>query len=336
MRLATRFTLQRFLAIDRAVRAGGYPNARTLADRLEVSRRTIQRDVEFMRERLGASIEYDAARHGYYYADPRRPLGLWDLTEGELVAIFLAERLLNQWRGTPFGPDLERAFQKVVDGLRDTIRVDLDQLAAVYAARTSSEVPFDPAVFQELARAARERRCVRFDYYTASRDDRACRSVDPYALAMVDGCWYMVAFCQLRGDVRMFLPARMTALEVTDRTFDRPESFDLEEYLSASMGVLRGESGVIHRVVLRFTGLAIRYVRERTWHPSQQLIEKPDGCLELTMELSHLREAERWALSWGADCEVIEPPELRERVAAELQRSLRHYASRKAVPPERR
>lgn len=318
MRLATRFPLQRLLAIDRLIRKGDYPNARTIAECLEVSRRTVLRDVEFMRERLEIAIEYDPVRHGYYNADPGRPLGLWNLTEGELVAIFLAERLLNQWRGTPFGPELEQAFQKVVVGLGDTIRVDLDQLASVYAARTSSELPFEPSVFAALASAARHRRRVRFDYYTASRDDRTRRTADPYALALVDGCWYLVAFCLLRRDIRMFLPARMTCLDTTDETFDRPESFDLESYLAFSMGVLRGDPGVVHHVRLKFTGLAVRYVRERTWHASQRIEERPDGSLEMSMELSHLREVERWAMSWMPDCLVLGPPELRERVRANL------------------
>lgn len=327
MRIATRVPIERFTEIDRSIRAGEYPNAPALGRRLEVNARTIQRDIEFMRDRLGSPLAYDPLRNGYFYTDPTYRMGLWNLTEGELVAVFLAERVLRQWVGTPFGPDLERAFRKIVAGLGDEVRVDLDQLAAIYSTRTSTEVPFEPTLFRDLARAARDRRRVAFDYYTASRDDRARRVADPYCLAVIDGHWYLVAFCHLRQSVRMFAPGRITALEETGEYFDASGAFSLDAYLRDSMGVLRGEPGVLHRVVLRVTGLAIRYVRERIWHASQELYEEPEGSLRLTMNLSHLREVERFALSWGADCEVLEPPELRERVGAGLSQASARYAS---------
>ena len=81
----------------------------------------------------------------------------------------------------------------------------------------------------------------------------------------------------------------------------------------------------MHHVRLRFRGDAVRYVRERTWHASQTLETTAEGDLIVTLEVSHLREVERWALSWTPDCEVLEPPELREHVADALAR---RWASR--------
>ena len=111
MKTAARFSLERIAALDRAVRAGEYPNAKTIARLLEVSHRTVQRDVEFLRDRLGAPLEYDPVRNGYVYRDPAFRLPFLTLTEGELVALFLAERVLQQYRGTPYAADLARAFR---------------------------------------------------------------------------------------------------------------------------------------------------------------------------------------------------------------------------------
>lgn len=335
MRGAARPPLVRILAIDRAVRAGAWPNARTLAQEFEVHARTIARDIAFLRDQLGAPIEFDPVRNGYFYSDPSFVLPYIQLTEGELVAVFLAERVLQDWQGTPFAPDLERAFRKIVAALGDSVTIDLGELSGTFSVRTTSEAAFDPAIFRDLVAATRQRRRVKLDYYSASRDTRSDRLVDPYHLASVDGHWYLIAKCHLRNDVRMFAPSRIRALELTEERFEPPD-FVIEDYLADSLGVIRGASGERHRVRLRFTGEAVRYVRERTWHASQAMEEQADGTLILNFELSHLREIERWALSWGADCEVLEPPELRQRVVEIHRQALGTHENRPmpTEPPE--
>jgi predicted DNA-binding transcriptional regulator YafY len=325
MRTATRFPPERLSALDRAIRAGKFPNATTLADALEVCPRTIQRDIEFLRDRMGAPLVFDRRRNGYAYADPDYQLPLLTLTEGELVALFLAERVLQQYRGTPYAPDLARAFAKLTAGLGDAVTVDLRHLHGLHSFRTTAPMEFDPGIFRDLARAIVHRRRVALRYWTASRDAETRREVDPYHLASVDGQWYLVGHCNLRGDVRMFAPGRIRSLEVTEATFDALTDFCIEGYLAQSFAVLRSGDGEVYRVRLRFTGEAVKYVRERTWHPSQTTESTPEGDLIVGLEVSHLREVERWALSWGADCVVIEPDELRDRVVRALTEAAGRY-----------
>ena len=105
------------------------------------------------------------------------------------------------------------------------------------------------------------------------------------------------------------------------RTSSRcPADFAIATYLDSTFRVVRG-TGPAHRVRLRFAPTAARYVREKSWHPSQRLTEQPDGSLVLTLKLSHLLEVRRWAMSFGGDCEVLEPAELRRAVTAELRTS---------------
>jgi proteasome accessory factor B len=224
MRVASRVSLERIAAFDRAVRAGRYPNAATIARALEVSRRTVQRDIEFLRDRLGAPLEFDDRRNGYRYRDPTYHIGLLTLSEGELVALFLAERVLGQYRGTPYARELARAFRKLTLGLTDRVTIDLGHLGESYSFRTTAAADLDPGLFRDLAAAVAGSRRVVLDYWSASRDERLRRAVDPYHLAAVDGQWYLIGHCHLRGDVRMFAPARIRALEVTDETFDRPRA----------------------------------------------------------------------------------------------------------------
>ena len=242
------------------------------------------------------------------------------MTEGELVALLLAERVLQQYQGTPYAPDLARAFAKITAGLADLVTVDLRHLEGLHSFRTTAPAPFEPEIFRDLLAAATHRQRVVMDYWTASRDEQTRRAFDPYHLASVDGQWYAVGYCHLRQDIRTFSPGRIRSLELTGETFVVPATFDIGEYLHQSFGIMHGREGELHHVRLRFRGDAVRYVRERTWHASQALETTAEGDLIVTLEVSHLREVERWALSWTPDCEVLEPPELREHVADALAR----------------
>ncbi len=248
------------------------------------------------------------------------------MTEGELVALLLAERVLQQYQGTPYAPDLARAFAKITAGLTDLVTVDLRHLEGLHSFRTTASVPFEPEIFRDLLGAATHHRRVVMDYWTASRDEQTRRAFDPYHLASVDGQWYAVGYCHARQEIRTFSPGRVRSLELTGETFVVPATFDIGAYLRQSFGIMHGREGEVHHVRLRFRGDAVRYVRERTWHASQILETTAEGDLIVSLEVSHLREVERWALSWTPDCEVLEPPELREQVADALARGAGHHA----------
>lgn len=331
MRTASRPPLRRLAAIDRLIRDGRYPNARTAAVELEVHPRTIHRDLEFLQDSLSAPPAFCRRRNGWYYRDPDYALPLMRLTERELVALFLAERLLQQYRGTPYAGDLAGAFRKLTSSLTDEVTVDLGHLEDRFSFCQHAAGAGDTARFRQLARAVREGRQLRLTYWTASRNQSCTRVVDPYHLASVDGEWYLIGYCHLREEVRMFVPGRIRSLRETGVRVQRPADFRIEDYLDVSFRAVRG-SGATQRVRLRFAPEAARYVRERTWHPTQRLRERRDGSLELTLRVNHLLEVKRWVLSYGAACEVLEPEELREEICAELHRNLKRYLANGRKP----
>lgn len=325
MKAAARPSLERMIALDRAVRAGDFPNARHIARRLEVHPRTVHRDIAFLRDRCGAPLEYEPVRHGYYYRDPTYRLTLGDLTEGELVALLLAERALQTYRATPYAAELARLLGKLAAFLPEHVTIDPGDLAGLPSFRVAAAAEVDPGLFAALARAAREGRRLRVRYRSASRGGEAERLIDPYELVSAHGAWYLIGRCHRHGDVRTFHAGRIGAAESTGERFDRPGDFRLDAYLADAFGIYRGADGERHRVRLLFTGEAARYVAERTWHPSQAAEPAADGGLILTFELSHLQEIARWALSWGCECLVLEPEELRARVAREASESAARY-----------
>jgi predicted DNA-binding transcriptional regulator YafY len=324
MKTASRPPLRRLLAIDQMIRSGRFPNATSAAVELEVHARTIARDLAFLRDSWGAPLEFNRDRNGYCYCDPDYALPLQRLTEGELVALLLAERVMRQYKGTPYAHDLATAFRKLTAALPEQVSIDLNHLTAAYSFRHPVGSGDDPRQFRLLTRAVRENRRLELIYWTASRDETCRRVVDPYHLTSVDGDWYLVAYCHLREEVRMFVPARIRQLKDTGEFFEPPSDFQIGHYLDNSFRVMRG-NGKPQRVRLRFAPEAARYVREKVWHPSQRLRTARDGSLEVSVRVSHLHEVKRWVLSYGGACEVLEPKELRTQIRKELLQAIKQY-----------
>lgn len=241
------------------------------------------------------------------------------------MALFLAERLMDQYRGSPFAKDLTTAFQKLAAALPDEVTIDLGHLSEAYSFRCKATGVGAAHRFRKLTRAVRQGRRLELVYWTASRDETSRRVVDPYHLVSVEGDWFLVGYCHLREEVRMFAPSRIRSLRETGERFERPADFRIGDYLDPSFRVFHGD-GPGRRVRLRFTPEMARYVREKEWHPSQRLQERRDRSLILTLTLTHLLEVKRWVLSYGAACEVLEPADLRAEVQVELRETLKRYS----------
>jgi len=300
------------LRIHRAVHAGGFPNASTLAREIEVATKTIHRDIEFMRDRLGLPIEFDVARNGYFYTEEISAFPTMQITEGELFALVVAEKALQQYRGTSFEKPLLSAIRKMEQVLPDTISLNLADIEQTISFRTRAEPVLNLEIFDMLAKAAAQRQQLEFIYRKPGQPKGESRVVDPYHLANINGEWFLFAYDHARKDIRTFVPARIQSVRPTGKTFERSQKFSLEERLRDSFGVHSGEGK--YDVVIRFNSRVADYIREKKWHESQQLRALKGGRVELRMKLSGLVEVERWILSWGGDARVVRPKELVEAV----------------------
>jgi len=305
----------RMMRIDEALRAGRYPNCSTLAAEIEVVPKTIQRDIEFMRDQMGLPIAYDAARRGYYYTEPVENLPNVKISEAELMALLVAQKALEQYRGTTFEEPLKFAFEKLLSRMPDMVEVSLESVRQAVSFR-----PFAPSSktdmkrFAAVSKAVLESRELTFNYRKLADDQPMRRRVQPYTLACINNQWYVIGHDIDRGAKRTFAIPRMSQVRVTARRFERPADFSLEKHLGGSFGVFTAEGD--HRIRIAFDPWATRLVNERFWHHSQVIEKAADGSSVLELRLASFEEIERWILSWGAHAEVLEPLELRGRVAA--------------------
>src|SRR5437667_10381919 len=262
----SRRPLERMLRIHQAIQSGGYPNATTLAVELEVSTKSIHRDLEFMRDRLELPLEYDAQRNGYHYAQQVNSFPTLQITEGELFALLVAEKALQQYHGTTFERPLRSAFRKMAAALPDTVSLNLADWEQTISFRTSAEPILDLEIFDTLAQATAQHKQLELTYRKPGRKETEPRVVDPYHLANINGEWFLFAHCHLRNAIRTFVPARILEAKPTGRAFVRPHKFSLEKRLRDSFGVLTGPGEF--DVVIRFDELAAGYISEPAVRPA--------------------------------------------------------------------
>jgi proteasome accessory factor B len=311
--------LERMLRIHQTLQAGKYPNAVTLAREIEVATKTIHRDLEFMRDRLNLPIEFDRARNGFHYTGEVGAFPTMQITEGEIFALVVAEKALQQYRGTSFEKPLLSAIKKMEQALPDTISLNLADIEQTISFRTRAEPILNLEIFDVLAKAVAQRQQLGLRYRKPGQPAEQ-RLVDAYHLANINGEWYLFAYDHARKDLRTFVPARIQSVQPTGKTFERTQKFSLEKRLRDSFGVHAGAGKF--EVIIRFAPRAADYIREKKWHASQTLRELKDGGVELKMDLSSLAEVERWVLSWAGEAKVLKPVELAESVRAAARKLL--------------
>jgi proteasome accessory factor B len=310
--LHSRPPLERMLRLHERLKAGAFPNCRKLADELEVSTKTIQRDIDFMRDRLGLPIDYDQLHFGFVYTEPVTSFPSIEVSEGEVVALFVAQKALQQYRGTSFEKPLRTAFEKITEGLKDRIEFHWGDVDSSISFRGLGASVADLDLFETVSRTVLDSHELTFGYKKLRGSKYEARRVQPYHLGCIENQWYVFGFDLARQQLRTFALPRMIKVRDTGAKFRRPADFSITKHLSDSFGVFKGKSP--HRVRIHFDSFAARLVSERVWHPSQRIKPLAGGEIQMSITLGGLEEIERWVLSWGEHATVLEPPVLVKRL----------------------
>jgi predicted DNA-binding transcriptional regulator YafY len=309
----------RLLLIDKAIRSGKYPNATKLAELAEVNPRTIQRDIEYMRDMYGAPLEYDPSRRGYYYSEENFFIKGVPLTEGELFSIALFDQLLSQYRNTPLEETLRTIFSKIVQCLPDNVSVDTGFLGSQVTFIPDQAGRIDLKAFQMIFDALQKKRTITFEYRSLEQNEYAKRNADPYHAICQRGNWYFIGYCHERKEPRMFAFSRIRNTGLSKSNFVIPVDFYPNNYFDREMGVW-ASSRTFQTVELRFEKEIGIYALDRQWHSSQTVKENKDGSVNIKFSTSQIPEVLRWVLGQGRTVKVLRPAKLVEMVKAECEK----------------
>lgn len=324
--MSQRQQLERIMEIDRRIRAGEYPNAERMAQVLEVSRRVIFNDRDFMIHRLGAPIEFDREHGGWYYTDRTWLLPGMIVTEGELLAFFLSLEISRRFIGTELESSLRKAAEKISRVVKGSVSVDVEALRSHYAFSGPVLTVTNEQLLLDVHQAITNRSCLWMRYFTAARGEYSERKVMPYHMHNYQGDWFLIAFDTLRNEYRTFLVGRIDKWQVLPEKFERDENFSVAEQVGNAFQVI-GDKEVL-AVSIRFNPQKAQFIRERRWHSSQRIEEREDGSLVLHMQTAGVVEVKNWVLQFGADAEVLAPESMREECQKEIERMLKVYKNR--------
>jgi predicted DNA-binding transcriptional regulator YafY len=310
--------------VDEEIRSGLYPSVAKLARRIEVCPRTIERDIEYLRDRYEAPIEYDRVRKGYYYSEPNFFVKSVVLTEGELFSVALFDRLLEQYENTPLAETLRRIFGKIARSLPDRVTMDTSAMGSQVSFVSEHQSHIDTEVFEQIFTALKTARTIRFDYRSLQKTDYMKRIADPYHAICQRGNWYFIGHCHDRHEPRMFSFSRVRNVALTDRHFTIPAGFRPEAYFDKAMGVFA--SARIPCTVELLVGNEIgTYALERQWHHTQTVEQREDGSVYVKFTTTQMPEVLRWVLGQGHTVKVLGPPELISMVKAEAEKMREMY-----------
>ncbi len=316
-RLARFYRVLRFLA---AHPEGASVDA--VAGFVGMSRRTVYRDLRALEGEIGIPLWNDGGRWGIVEGAFLPPLRL---TLDEAVAFFFAARLTAQFADR-YDPDTGAAFQKLAEILPPVVARHLERTIDVLASR-----PPDERLTRNLrllARAWAERRVVELTYDTATyspgRPPRRSR-VHPYLIeaSATTRALYLMGYDESRAAVRTFKLQRVLELSIAPDTFEPPDPAVVQEGLDRAWGVIADQEEV--EVELRFDAEIAGLVTETTWHPTERVTREADGSIVWRARVPGTLEIRRWILQWGAQVEVLAPPELREEIAATFRSAAARY-----------
>lgn len=322
--MSQRQQLERIMKIDAQIRAGSYPNAERIADELEVSKRVIYQDRNFMVNRLHAPIEFDREHGGWYYTNPTWVLPSMFVNEGELMAFFLSVEVGQRYLGTAFEKPLRAAISRLAESLGNQVQVSLEELREHYTFAAPATPNVSEQLLVEMHRAIQQQFQVRMRYYTASRDDWSERTVNPHHLYNMRGDWYLFAYDQNRKEMRNFHLGRVEWWEVLEEGFERLPNFSAGEWMSTAFQTERGAEP--EDVEIQFDAYQARWIRERRWHETQPPLEElADGGVILRFRTGGLGEVKRWVLQFGHHAKVLSPESLQTMVKEEAKKLVSIY-----------
>ncbi len=308
--------------ILKRIEAGRHTSTRALAEEHRVTERTIRRDLEALQE-AGFPL-YDEREDGKK---------VWRLVEGfkqrvtqsfslaELSALYFGRNMLSFLGGAPFAQDLESAFEKIREALPAKSLPYLARIQDLFAARPDPTKDYSKKtdVISSLIDATLHQRQVRIAYFSFASRRTKSYTLDPYRLVYYHGGLYLYARSQEHGEVRTFAVERVQRIEVLETTFEMPGDFNVSEYARGAFGIAGGRP---EDVEIAFAAEMAGYIRERVWHESQSLEEKPDGTVVLRMHVHPGFELQSWIKGFLPHARVVRPASLRERIRADIQGAL--------------
>lgn len=323
---------ERFYKIEQMLHDRRIASFIELQEELEVSRATLKRDLQFLRDRLNAPIVYDREANGYRFDVPDRYApkhqlpGLW-FNASEIHALLMMQQLLEEVQPGLLGPHiapLQTRLQSLLGSVSSSDQGDAPaeiakRVRILHAQKRRTELRH----FELIASTLLKRRRLKLRHFNRGRNEESEREISPQRLVHYRDNWYLDAWCHLRKDLRSFAVDAIRSAEMLDVPADEIREDELNRVLAAGYGIFSGSE--TEWAKLKFKPEQARWVIEEQWHPQQRTESLPDGSLVLELPYANPTELVMDILRHGSGVTVLEPPSLKAAVLAELRAAAESY-----------
>jgi predicted DNA-binding transcriptional regulator YafY len=318
--------LERFYKIDRLLKERKLVSFAAFEKELGMSRASVKRDLEYMRSRFNAPIEYDREANAYKFGEPRSGPryelpGLW-FNASEVLALLTTLRMLGDLQPGMLDGQIEPLRERLrsILGSGDHSWEEVEKRIRIFQPERREA---STKHFSVIAAAVLKRARLWIRHYNRKEDRETEREVSPQRLVHYRDNWYLDAWCHLRNDLRSFAVDAIRDAVLRDGRAKEIPAAELDEHLGAGYGIFAGRD--VQWATLKFTPEAARWVSAQQWHPKQRARIEKDGSYFLELPYSDDRELLMEILKFGADVEVIAPQGLRQRVADALRQAAKRY-----------
>lgn len=324
---------ERFYRIELLIRSRGGVSFDALLDELEVSRATLKRDLQYLRDRMDAPIVYDRDDNVYRFqagGSAREPVahqlpGLW-FNEAEIHALLTMHQLIQ---GLDAGGVLGRHLQPLLDKLHGMLGAsdgESRELMRRVKIAAPARRPVPPRWFEVMGSALLKRRRIDLLYFTRTRQAESRREVSPQRLIHYRNTWYLDAWCHASDGLRRFALDAVRSAKALDQRAKDVAMKIVEAELDGGYGIFGGKAGAVQWATLLFDADAAQWVAQEEWHPAQRQALQPDGALRLELPYADETELAMDILRHGPQVKVLAPDSLARAVGRRLHQAGAQYA----------
>ncbi len=290
----------------------------------ERGERTFYRDIRELRQ-IGANIE---CRDGKYYLLDEPNIFKQKPSLEEYKVLFTSVYFLSKHRNTPFEKPSLKLLDKMYLEIPKHLRARMKQIIKWISIGPDQIADYNGVSksFKLIEWAISEKRRLEAKYFSFYENMTYQFFLDPYGLKF-DKHWYAIGYDHYHQDIRTFKIKRFREVRLTKESFKHPVDFSLDDFFGPSWRIFREKD--IVKVKAKFSARVAPLIKERAPHPSQKIEKFPDGAIIFTVSVSGMKEISLWLLTFGAEAEVLEPQELRQKMIDTAREMLKLYDEEK-------